>query len=237
MKKNIKYSFAEVLCLILAWAVGAQAAELHTIDFAFGTTDGATMYENGDTLSIPTGKFDLGVYVRSTSGTITVISVEVLAGWSKTSTRGDSAASSGTEITNQLTTGFNNYPTDGWNAPTRNKMGGGKGADNSMGSYGSHLAMGRTPGAGDYILKESWFKLGELHLTNNMTLEGSQYTMKLWRADTPQTGGWSCYVSNTSNKYNELTPTTLIIETAAAPEPISLMLMSLGGWVLARKKR
>jgi hypothetical protein len=227
-----KLGLGGVVCLVLV--CGVQAAEVHTIDFAFGNTAGTMLYADGATLQIPAGNFDLGIYMKTTSGTFSLGAMEVLAGWSKTGTRGSGASKTGTEITNRLSAGFTNIATNGWNAPTANNMGGGKGADKSMGSYGSHLTMGRTVADGNLILTDSWYKIGELQLTNNMTTVGSQYTMKLWRASAPGTQGWSTYV-NATDTNNELNPTTLIIQTA--PEPVSIVLLALGGGLGLLRRR
>jgi hypothetical protein len=224
----------KVLCamLVLCVATLSQATVYNTVDFAFGTPNGGTIYANGAILDVNSGgEFDLGIFVKITSATgfgSSFTGLEVQADYSSSTTRGGALVD--TDITNRLgSVGFANVVSTGWNAPSANTVGGAKNANNTDGTGGSRLAMTATVAQS----ASEWYHIADLQLTNNMALN-SNYVMNLWRAATPATGGWSSFLTAGSNQSQEAANTTLTIHTV--PEPISILMLTLGGLGLLRRK-
>jgi hypothetical protein len=197
--------------LVLCVATLSQATVYNTVDFAFGAPDGSTIYTNGTHLSLTSGaNFDLGVFVKITSATgfgSTFTGLEILAGYSSASTRGGALVD--TSITNRLgAVGFANVVTEGWNVPSANNVGGGKNASlATQGSAGSRLAMTATVAQS----ASSWYHIADLQLMDMMA-GGGEYTITLWRAATPATGGWSSFITSGANQDQEAVATTLEIQ-------------------------
>ena len=240
-----------VVAVLAAMSGMAQAAVVNGVDFWFATDAIGTPISS---LDVVAGKdFDVSVWYN-TSPVFLHTSLELMVGWSKSPAnspaakpKGTAAVAGDTMITNRNgAVGFTDVMTGGWAAPKANDVGGPKNADDSQGSYGSHLTMiWATAGESTSVTAPEKMKIGTLNLTNSGIAVGDFYTMKIWRAAAPATGNWSSYIGVSGNQNQEQAPTILTVNSIAdptnvVPEPSSMIALGsgvLGLFGLIRRKR
>lgn len=223
-----------VVMLVLVLVGVSQAAVLNTVDFTFGAgpgtiVDGGTGTNVTSVKVLPGAAFDLSVF--ATAPTFAATSAELLVGWGKATVRGTAAVNSGTAFTNRLgTVGFAN-PNPVFTVTTNsNVVGGAKGANGTQGSYGSHISMTYlAPG----ITMTTPTRLVDLQLINNMPA-GQSAQIVFWRDAAPSSLGWNCYLGQTGNQSNEQAVSYITVNSV--PEPISMILLAIGGLFISRRK-
>jgi len=230
--KKMMLTLSVVLALgLIAGAAGA--AVVNTVDFWFADAAGVKI----DTLDVaPGAEFGFSVYGK-TSDAWEFTSMELLVGWANASTRGATAV-----LTSPFESVSFNVDLSGFDSMTLNTVGGGKNAtDATQGSGGNFIQP-------KWLLKTTMTeptKLVTLKLKNSGLAVGDTYSIKIWRAATPATMGWSSWLGVTGNQNQEAAHTELLVtskggDTPVVPEPGSMValgtgLMGLVGFVLRRK--